>query len=162
MTKPTLFFKWLALAMLLLSPFSQAETALQLADRYMKAYTAMNYGELEQLYHYDAVFEDPTAGVQGNGQHLNGRKAIIDFLRQSQQGVAQIRFVESSHMVVGNWVVLTGDYHYLVSGPQFGLGPQPVWIVIHGITELKVSTGSGLILKHRDMLDYSSLPAQLQ
>ncbi|WKE64835.1 nuclear transport factor 2 family protein [Gallaecimonas kandeliae] len=152
---------YLLLALLSL-PTLAADDPLLLARQYMQAYTAMDYGELEQLYHFDATFEDPSADVQGNGQRINGRQAILAFLKKAERGVGQIRFVENNHMVIGNWVVLMGEYHYLVSGPQFGLGPQPVWVVVKGITELKVDTGLGQIRTHRDMLDYESLPAQLQ
>ncbi len=149
------------LALLITLP-AKAQEALTLARTYMQAYTAMDYGRLEHLYHFDARFEDPSADVHGNGQSLSGRKAVMAFLRQSQQGVAQIRFVESQHMVIGSWVVLVGEYHYLVSGPQFGLDAQPVWLVIKGITELKVDKGAGQIRVHRDMLDYESMMEQLQ
>ncbi|WP_341503199.1 nuclear transport factor 2 family protein [Gallaecimonas sp. GXIMD4217] len=150
------------LLLLLLALPARAQDALNLARDYLQAYTAMDYGRLETFYHFDARFEDPGADVQGNGQYLSGRKAIMAFLRQSQQGVAQIRFVEDQHLVIGNWVVFIGEYHYLVSGPQFGLDAQPVWLVIKGITELKVDTGSGQVRVHRDMLDYESMPEQLQ
>ncbi|EKE69618.1 nuclear transport factor 2 family protein [Gallaecimonas xiamenensis] len=153
----------LYLLFLLLSTAAMAnQDPLLLARKYMQAYTAMDYGELEQLYHFDAVFEDPSAAVQGNSQKLAGRQAILGFLKKAQRGVGQIRFVENNHMVIGSWVILVGEYHYLVSGPQFGLGPQPVWIVVKGITELNVDTGNQQIRTHRDMLDYEALPEQLQ
>lgn len=150
------------LILLFCLPAFADEDALLLARKYMQAYTAMDYGELEQFYHFDAVFQDPSASVQGNSQNIAGRTAILEFLKKAEQGVAQIRFVENNHMVIGNWVILMGEYHYLVSGPQFGLGPQPVWIVVKGITELQVDTGAGQIRIHRDMLDYESVPSQLQ
>lgn len=93
------------LILLFCLPAFADEDALLLARKYMQAYTAMDYGELEQFYHFDAVFQDPSASVQGNSQNIAGRTAILEFLKKPNK-----EWPRSALWRTTTWSLATGSF----------------------------------------------------
>ena len=147
--------------------FSSAQSATQplnsieIGRNYLDALYAFDFPELEKLLHPDAVFEDPTSVVAFPGVtwRFIGRSAILDFVRQSSDGIVDADYHVLSEFSTGEFVVFYAEYSTVFEGEALGMPEQVFSVKMPAVTILRIQ--NGLVIHHTDHVDYDLMLEQI-
>ncbi len=147
--------------------FSSAQSAtvplnnIEVGRHYLDALYAFDFPELGKLLHTDAVFEDPTSVVAFPGVtwRFIGRSAILDFVRQSSNGIVDADYHVLSEFSTGEFVVFYVEYSTVIEGEMLGVPEQVFSVKIPAVTILRIQ--NGLVIHHADHADYDLMLEQI-
>jgi len=142
---------------------SETETLTnsEVGRHYLDAMYSFNFAELEKSLHPDAVFEDPTsvAAVPDVVWRFNGRDAILDFIRQSSEGIDEADYQVLSEFSTGEFVVFNIDYSAVFDGEMMGMPDRRFSIKVPAVTILRIQ--DGLVIHHADHVNYDLMLEQI-
>ncbi|TKB54766.1 nuclear transport factor 2 family protein [Ferrimonas aestuarii] len=138
------------------APSKQIPDAIQLANEYLAALTARDYGKLSRFYSRETKFVDRTAK-----KTLTGGSDILTFLRRIHVYTLDYSFEVDHAFHSGSLVVYIGTYKYKSRGDLFGKPGQNIELQIPGVTTIEVDLNDREIKTHTDLLDYDTMRDQL-
>lgn len=147
------------------SASAQSETVpptnSEVGRHYLDAMYSFDFAELEKSLHVDAVFEDPTsvAVVPDVVWRFNGREAILDFVRESSEGIVEADYQVLSEFSTGEFVVFNIDYSGVFDGEMMGMPDRVFSIRVPAVTILRIQ--DGLVIHHADYVNYGLMLEQI-
>lgn len=127
--------------------------AIEVAERYLEAYTALDIVALEELYAEDAVFIDPTSfDVPQIAQpvHFIGKDNVLAFVASLDGVMLDASYELDRIYEASGEVVFIGDGVF-----TFASEPKPVSYRSAVVTIISVKDGQ--VIQHRDYADYAGL-----
>ena len=138
--------------LVLSTPTLAQDSAAEIADAYLDAYSRLDVARMGELLAEDAVFSDRGSfEVQGGPYHYEGREAIVAAMTQfSQQfGLYQIAYDNQiSHEASGQAVYAAA----VEARWRMADGQDRVW---RGDVVTTVRVRNGEVIEHLDMPDYA-------
>ena len=142
---------------------SEAESlaSIEIGRNYLDALYAFDLPALEKLLHPDAVFEDPTsvAAYPNVPWRFEGRSAILDFVRQSGNGIVNAKYHVLSEFSTGEHVVFYLEYSMEFEGEMLGVPERVLSIKVPAATILKLQ--DDVVIHHIDYTNYDLMLEQV-
>jgi predicted ester cyclase len=139
----------------------ESPSPVEIAESYLNALYAFDFGTLRTLLASDATFADPTGeALAGTEISYRGRDAIISGFEASTSTLRNALFEVSSGFDSGEYVVLNLTYRFDVNGEAFGIPGAWIPVAMPAVTILRIVDGR--IQEHLDHADYDEFMRQVE
>ncbi len=134
---------------------------VEVGRRYLDAFYAFDFLELEVFLHADAIFEDPTSEVVSPGVtwRFTDRSAILDFVRQTSASIVDAEYRVLSEFSTGEFVVFNMEYSTVFDGEMLGTPGQEFSVELPAVTILRIQ--DGLVNRYTGHVDYAFMLEQV-
>jgi len=140
---------------------STPASVLDTARTYLETLYRFDWEAVTPLLAEDALFEDPTSVIFGTEtSRLEGRKAILDFFKNSSAGIGETSFEVLRSFSTGEYAIFELVYRTEGDGAVLGYPGLPMKLKVPGTTILQVRDGK--VVHHLDHIDYESLLRQVE
>lgn len=154
----------LLLATLLLAGQALVPTAdhpsLDVAERYLAAYAALDFDRLGAFWTDATVWSDPTgAEIGASPEPVRGAQAIRAHLEAATRGVEELELEIDERFRSAGHVVSVGTLRYTLDGAAVGAPGKRVPFELRTVIVLEVQ--GGRVVRHTDYADFTRWREQL-
>ena len=139
---------------------ANAETSEDVGAKYFHAYLDQRHDVMERLYATEVSFQDPTAAyIGGPSSVYQGRDSVVVMMDRVFQAISHFTFDVEDAWFSNHHAVFMGTVRFTLVAAAAG---TPEDVTFDHSAVFVITVVDGLVVAHRDFVDYSTFQDQLQ